>query len=144
MKKILFLLVIFSAFLMGCDAVTPFVSPIVSGVVIWSEGKAIKYYESSPKVTYLAVRRVCTELGYKIIKDEVKKDIYYIVAGNNDRFKIYITPVEQNIVSVGIRVNFLGDKPYAEMFYSKLDTELEIIYFDQGKPAYTKLPTNLD
>ena len=45
--------------------------------------------------------------------------------------------MEDNIVSVTIRVNILGDKPYAELFYEKLDTEMEVIHFEEGLPAYT-------
>ena len=145
MKKFYFVAVFcfLSLFFAGCDPITPFISPIVSGVIVWSEGKATKYYESSPKITYLAVKRVCKDLSYKLILDVAKKDTYQIVAGNNDRFKIYITPVEANIVSVVIRVNILGDKPYAEMFYTKLDTELEIVHFDKGKPAYSEITDKL-
>ena len=63
-----------------------------------------------------------------------------MIAGENDRFKISIKHVEPEISLLKIRVNFMGDKPYAELFYKKVDDNLNGIEFDpQGRPTRRSL-----
>lgn len=125
-------------FLAGCGAEI-LIAPIVSGVIAWSEGEATKYYDADSKTLYHATKRVCKELEYTIIRDdEPQNGEYYLIAGENNRFKISITEVQKNISSVKIRIDFMGDKPYAELFYKHLDTEIKIIHFDpEGNPTNT-------
>lgn len=135
--KNIFILVFCLFFLTGCGAEI-LIAPIVSGVIAWKEGEATKYYDQDSKVLYHAVKRVCQKLNYPITRnDEPKNNKYYLIAGENDRFKITITPAQTDISSVKIRVNFLGDKPYAELFYQHLDEQVKIIDFDpNGKPSH--------
>jgi hypothetical protein len=60
-------------------------------------------------------------------------------------FKIEIKKVQSNITEVKIRVNFLGDKPYAELIYKKIDSNLDVINFDvEGKPTKFTEKINLN
>ena len=131
MKKIFMFLACCFMFV-ACDTGTIFVSPIVSGVLAWKNGEATKYYESDTQTLYYACKRVCEDLNYKITKDTIlKHKKHYLVAGENDRFKITISPAQKNISSVKIRINIMGDKPYAELFYKNLDDEVKIINFNR-------------
>ena len=137
MKKLLFFASLFLLFLAGCTAIPNLASPIVSGVVMWYEGEAHKYYNEEAHTVYRAVKTSVKELDHVIVKDEQTKDGgYYIVAGDTDRFKITIRPVKPHITDVQIRINFMGDKPYAELIYRQVDSNTNTIDFDdQGRPT---------
>jgi hypothetical protein len=149
MKKLAYILLLVTIFpFVGCEAI-PFVSPIVTGVVKWIEGEAHKYYDNETDVLYRATKRSLRELDIPITTDEPGADGYYhIVAGGEDRFNIRIRRVQKGISEVKIRVNFMGDKPYAEMIYSRIDTSLDRIDFDNGIPSRNrgkkKLFSNLE
>jgi len=137
MKKILLVLAFLGFFTIGgCGPIDP-VSPIVSGVVMWIEGEAHKYYSNDSATVYRAVKRACAELNYEISRDDPPEEgDYYLLAGSKDRFKINIREVEQDITKLSVRVNFMGDKPYAELLYKKVDAELSTIEFDSnGNPV---------
>jgi hypothetical protein len=125
-------------FFVGCGAEI-LIAPIVSGIVMWSEGEATKYYDTDSKTLYHASKRVCKELEYTITRDDDPKNgQYYLIAGENNRFKITITEAQNDISSVKIRIDFMGDKPYAELFYKHLDEEISVINFDpEGNPTNT-------
>lgn len=137
MQKFLAILALFSVFtLAGCDFVSPFVSPIVSGVIYWKQGEAFKYYEFDVDTTYRATKRAVGDMELPITVDETTDGGYRIVADSNDRFKILVERAENNITVVRIRVNTFGDKPYAELIYEKVDINLGVIEYDQeGKPV---------
>lgn len=136
MKK----LILFLCFLVSGCAVAPFVvSPIITGVIMWKQGEAKKYYNDELKTIYRSVKHALNDLDYKILIDEEVKDGYYLVSGERDRFKIKIKSVKSKITEVSIRINFMGDKPYAELLYSHIDANTNTIYFDdKGRPV--KLP----
>ncbi len=136
MKKLAYILFLVTIFpFVGCEAV-PFVGPIVTGVVMWVEGEAHKYYNNDTDVLYRATKRSLRELNIPITKDRPGNNgNYHIVAGDEDRFSINIRRAKQGISEVKIRVNFMGDKPYAEMIYSRIDTSLDRIDFDNGIPS---------
>jgi hypothetical protein len=141
MKKlahILILLAIFP-FFAGCEAL-PFVGPIVTGVAMWMDGEAHKYYDNEPDVLYRATKRALRDLNIPITSDEPGEDeTYSIVAGDEDRFSINIRRAKEGIGEVKIRVNFMGDKPYAELIYSRIDDTLDRIDFDNdGVPTQKK------
>ena len=134
MKK-LPLSLFFLVMLIGCGPEL-LISPIINGVVYWMEGEAHKYYAHDPDAIYRATKRACLDLQHSIETDETEGNNYYILAGGNDRFKIKIRQVENGITEVKIRVNFMGDKPYAELIYKKIDYQLSIIEFDEyGRPT---------
>lgn len=138
MKK---LLIFLTLLISGC-AVAPFIaSPIVTGVVMWYEGEAHKYYNEEARTLYRATKIALKDLDYPITKDEPNKDGgYYIVAGDKDRFKIVIRQVKHHITEVKVRINFMGDKPYAELLYRQIDLNTNSIEFDdEGKPTKNKL-----
>ena len=140
MKKLLTIL-IFSIFLsplmIGCEAV-PFISPIVTGVIMWVEGEAHKFYPYDADVVYRASKRALEDMGMEINKDEVKNNGgYYLNAGKEDRFKINVDNAKEDISELRLRINTMGDKDYAELFYSKVDDQLSTIRFNEnGEPMF--------
>lgn len=139
MKKVASWLIFLSVFITGCG-VTPFiVSPIVTGAIIWKQGEAHKYYNEEAKVLYRATKASLKELDHPISVDQVNGDGYYIVAGDKDKFKIKIRSVKPHIGEVAVRINFMGDKPYADLLYSQIDANTNTInYDDEGKPTKNK------
>lgn len=135
MKKLLLVLMLCLP-LIGCQIV-PFVGPIVTGVIMWREGEAHKFYYEEPSTLYRSAKLAINELGYPIIKDEIQRNgNYYIVAGDDDKFKIIIRKIKPHIGEVKMRVNFMGNKPYAELVYKHIDNNLNTIDFDdQGHPT---------
>lgn len=138
MKKLLLILAFLGFFTVsGCGPIDP-IGPIISGVVMWVEGEAHKYYANDAATIYRAVKRACDELNYEISRDDPPNadGDYYLVAGNNDRFKIKIQNVEADIAKLSVRVNFMGDKPYAELLYKKVDDQISTIEFGpNGEPV---------
>lgn len=136
MKK---LLIIFTFLFFGCTTAPFIASPIVTGVVMWYEGEAHKYYNEEVRTMYRATKIALKELNHPITKDESYKDGFYIVTGDKDQFKIVLRQVKPHITEVKVRVNFLGDKPYAELLYSQIDLNTNSIEFDnQGVPTKNK------
>lgn len=135
MKKLITFFLFMFAFT-GCVGPEIFIAPIVSGVIAWSEGEAHKYYNYNSDTIYRVAKATLSEMELEISKNEILENSnYYIVAGNNDKFKITITPYENQISRLSIRVNFMGDKPYAELFYKKLDENISTINFKNGIPV---------
>lgn len=134
MKKIL-IIFLFAITLAGCGPEI-FIAPIVSGVIAWSEGEAHVYYNYNSKTIYRVTKSTLSEMGIEIIKDETSEnENYYIIAGKNDKFKITIQPYEKEISKLSIRVNLMGDKPYAELLYKKLEENIATINFRDGNPV---------
>ena len=135
MKKFTFLLVIL-LLITGCQAVNPFslASPIITGIIKWQEGEATKYYDGNLETVYKSVILTLKEMNLSINKNELSNNGYYILAGKNNQFKIKIKEEQPNIIKVSIRVNFMGDKPLAELVYKHIDKNLDIIEFDKGQP----------
>lgn len=143
MKKV----VIFLCFLFSGCAVAPFIQgPLVTGIIMWKQGEAHKYYHENCKIMYRSTKNALKDLNHKIVTDQTLKDGYRIVAGDKDKFKIFIRQVKPNITEVCVRINFMGDKPYADLLYAQIDANTNVInYDDKGMP--TKLTTksiNLD
>jgi len=138
MKKftLIFALLLAIVVLPGCTAVNPFnlASPIITGVVMWKEGEAHKYYNEELPTMHRSVKSALKELNLPVTKEEPVKDGFYIVAGDQDRFKIYVLTVKPHITKVNIRVNFMGDRPYAELVYRTTDSYVDTIEFEKGRP----------
>lgn len=133
MKKLLAILLILG-FLVGCGPIDP-ISPIVTGVVMWKEGEAHKYYPYEAGIVYRASKRALEDMEININKDEPEEGKYYINAGKEDRLKINIADAKKDISKLSVRINFMGDKPYAELFYQKVDEELSTVRFGpDGRP----------
>ena len=120
----------------GCLA-PDVISPIVQAYVKWKEGEAFKYYNWDVRTVYNATKRALDDLGYEVTTDEPYGEGYYIIAGNGDQFKIWIELKDNNTCALRIRVNFMGDKPYAEMIYRNVDNQISVI---EWKRLNNKLP----
>lgn len=117
----------------GCErkaAIDP-ISPIINFYLAWKDGEAAAYYNCDEQSAYNAVKRALVDLKYNVASDEATSYGHYIAAGNSNKFKIKITRVETNITKISIRINFMGDKPYAELIYSKIEPQLNVIVFKQ-------------
>src|ERR1700744_2644215 len=118
----------------GCASIGLLVSPIVTGVVYWVGAEAHKYYENEPDIIYRATKHVLTELDIPIKSEHFDKEHYKIVAGNlgiaKNRFEFDIERADKKITKLSIRIDYIGDKPLAELIYSKIDEQLNIIQFD--------------
>lgn len=122
-------------FLLGCAGAAA-VGPIITGYITWKNGEAHKYYEYSPEITYKSTKKALNYLKIPIEKVDEKEKEVYLVAGNKNRFKIKIVEVDPNISRLSIRINFMGDKPYAELIYKNVDDFLGEITFDKdGNPV---------
>lgn len=142
MKKLayIWLFVLFFPVVVGCEVV-PFVQPIVDGYILWKEGEASKYYNNDTDVLYRAVKHSLNDMHIAITRDRHASDgDYRIIAGDEDRFQINIRKASPVISEVKIRINFMGDKTYAEMIYTKIDTHLDRIEFKDGKPSQRRFP----
>lgn len=146
MKKLLILLCLFNIFLAGCAAAPFVLTPVVTGVVMWSEGEAHKYYNEEVGTIYRSTKKSLRELDLKITEEKATGNGgYYLVAGDKDRFTINIRQVKPHISEVSIRINFMGDKPYAELVYTQIDLNTNTIEFDdEGRPAKNKFLKRLD
>lgn len=142
MKKIVLWLYFLIIFVGGCSFASFIYGPIVTGVIMWKEGEGHKYYNEEIKNIYRATKNSLKDLNYEIISDEQTSYGYHIVAGGGDKFKIRIREAKPHIAEVKIRINFMGDKPYAELIYAQIDANTNTInYDDEGKP--TKLKNKL-
>jgi hypothetical protein len=131
--SLLFLLIIGIIFTAGCE-LAPFIGPAVNIYVAWAEGEAHAYYVTDGKTAYGAVKRALRELDYPITTDDDNGDgQYYLVADSRDRFKITVEQVEPYVTQISIRINFMGDKPYAELIYQKLEAELDVIDYTKHR-----------
>jgi hypothetical protein len=131
-KIIFFIIFIFS----GCE-VAPFVSPIVTGVVMWSEGEAHKYYPYNHEIIYRATKRTLEDMNMNITEENDKrKKGKKIIANNGEQFKINIDHIKEEISLLSVRIDFMGNKEYAELFYSKVDHQLSTIQFDENGIPY--------
>ncbi len=101
---------------------------------MWKEGEAHKYYNEEMPTMHRSVKSALKELNLPITKDEAVKDGFYIIAGDKDRFKIHIRTIRPHITKVSIRVNFMGDKDFAELVYRTTDSYVDTIEFDNGRP----------
>ncbi|MHA2043226.1 MAG: DUF3568 family protein [Candidatus Thorarchaeota archaeon] len=134
MKKLI-LSMIFLLFLSGCGPEL-IVGPAINFFLVWKNGEAHKCYRHSSETVYFAAKRSLREMDIPIIEDEQDEDPgFYFIAGKNDQFKVTIDEIEPLISRLSVRINFLGDTEYTELFYLKVDEELSTIEYDEnGRP----------
>lgn len=135
MKKLLIFL-FFLLCSMGCMASVA-VGPIVSGVMMWKNGEAIKYYEIDGVILQRAVvRTLKDDFKLSITKNTSENNQFLITAKNKDKVEVKIIKNKRNFTEVRVRVNLLGDEPYSELFFTKLEKQIYTIAFDKtGKPC---------
>lgn len=140
MKKIILILLVLVTF-SGCTAaLAPILGGagmIAEGYIIWKDGEATKYYNTDLETTYRAVKHAAVQLNLRVVTDkhDPSPNGYSLIVGEKDKFKVKVVPAKENITRVSIRINFMGDKPYAELFYKTIDDNLNIIHFQNGKPV---------
>lgn len=135
-KRFLTFFSIIAILISGCAAdLGLIVSPITSGIVYWINGEAHKYYKNDIDTVYRSANRVLVEMEQRISYEETKPGKKYkIIAGNNNRFAIRIDKIDKDICRMNIRINYIGDKPFAELIYKEIDKQLDVLEFkDNGK-----------
>lgn len=114
--------------------------------VTWKNGEAFKYYPYNKEIMSRAVQRAFNRMQLTvvgviptsdggctfIVKWWDKTTGYGIVAGNNNQFNTNIEQKEQNVCLVRVRVDFWGDREYAELLYKYIDEEVNTIEFTSG------------
>lgn len=142
MKNFSLMMLFLCIFFGGCAAAPFVITPIVTGVIYWKEGEARKYYAEDSFVLHRAAVLALQQLDQPITSDVKNTDLSYsITGGDSHKVKISIKAVRKHISEVRIRVNFMGDKPFAEMLYKQIDANTSTIEYDaDGYP--TKLKKN--
>lgn len=136
MKKNSIFLYLYLLFFVGCATAPIFIDPIVTGIIMWKDGEAHKYYNEKPIIMYRSTQTALRELGYNISESQATQDGYYILAEGEDKFKISIYQVKNDITNVKIRINLMGNKSFAELIYHQIDANTNTINFDdEGKPT---------
>lgn len=130
MLQKIFKIVILSALVLntGCSNFNP-VTPIITLGIFWYQGEAQKYYATEQQALIEATKKVLEEFKLPIITEESKDNVFYIKAGDDDKFKIKISDVRENVSKLSIRVNTFGDKPYAEMIFRHVDKQPNVQQF---------------
>ena len=126
---------IFFSFISGCQFI-PLFTPIITGIIIWKDGQAHKYYDLDKDIMYRSVKYSLQDLGFKITKAQKSKKGYTIYAENNDKFSVQVDEIKKEVTDVSVRVNTFGNKSYVELLYKKIDENLDTIKFDiKGMPV---------
>ena len=138
MKKILFCCILL--IIVGCRSFSPFSAPIKNdSSPVWVNEEATKYYKSELNNTYCATKRTCVALEYSISREKSNNKMHYLMVRIKERFKIRITSISPETTEVKIKINNIEDKSYVELFYERLNKEIEIIHFDDhGLPTDSK------
>lgn len=130
MNRIVACLLLSLAFVTGCQYLSP-IGPIISIGVMWLSGEGQKYYNAEQTVILEAVKKVAADMDFVVADVETKDNTIYVKIDDkagldrkyngNNRFNIRITRIQHNVTKLAIRLNFWGDKPYAELFFDKVD-----------------------
>jgi hypothetical protein len=160
-------LIFFLLSVAGCAA-TALVAPVAGGISVaydlyvkWKDGEATKYYHYNTAVVHRALSMALHDLGIPVSSDSAGIDQkpeaprrffhkkqgttkgFRILAGNNNKFKVKIEPVETDISRLKVRIDFWGDKPYVEALYQKVDEYLNVVTFGpDGKPTLNEQRPN--
>ena len=129
----------------GCSNINP-VGPIVTLGIFWYQGEAQKYYATEQSALLEATKNVLNKLKLPIESEVVDGNLIVIKAGDDDKFKIKIADVRENISKLSIRVNTFGDKPYAELIFRHVDSQPNIQQFaslNELNQAMEKQPRRL-
>ena len=142
MKKIIVILMLLFPMITGCSSIitlitNPLIDSGVQAYLTWKDGEATAYYACDSNTAYNAIKAVLFDLHYTIESDKPDaKGSYVIMAKSHNTFKITIHKTEDYVTAIKIRVDTMGDKPYAEMIYKKLERQLDVIDFTQRKARW--------
>ncbi len=112
----------------GCQFFNP-IAPIVQLGIYWKEGEATKYYAVNQDELATATKKALAKFTLPIISESEKDRTISIKAGDDDKFKIKVIAVRDNVSKLCIRVNTFGDRPYAELLYRFIDEQPEVKQF---------------
>lgn len=106
--------------LSGCEMFNP-IGPIIQIGIMWKQGEATKYYNTDQATLLKATKDALTELDLPVTREEADGHTVYLRAGTDDRFKVKVTHVNNKVSKLSIRVNVMGDKPFAELVFRHVD-----------------------
>jgi hypothetical protein len=108
----------------GCEFINP-IGPITSIGIMWFEGEASKYYNTDQATTLKALKQALKELELTVTEERVdgKTTHVYVKEKGADKFHCKVIYVKPHTTKVYIRVNVMGDKPYAELVYRHIDSQ---------------------
>lgn len=133
-KKQIFLSVFVFFLVNGCSFLF-LASPIITGIIMWKQGEAKKYYEEDYKIVYRSIKRTLQKYNLTVIRQQNYNHESVIVAGNGNRFKIKVYKESDRHVCVSIRINVFGDKELAELIYKSIDDYIYVVEYDSnGNP----------
>jgi hypothetical protein len=134
--------VFFVVFIIGCGA-NLFIGGLVNGAIdfylVWKDGEAHKCYDYDVFIIRNSVIMALEEMKIPITELGDNK----IIAGEKERFKIKIEKIQSNITKLSVRINFMGDKPYAELLYQLVDDHLNTIDFQKPIPQLSPVPKQI-
>lgn len=114
----------------GCAAFSPLllISPAVEGYIMWKDGEGVRYYNREGYEVYQALKIVLHNLSQKVTQDDIKAqgNFYLVSKSSKHSFKINVVGADTGVTALKIRIDFMGDKPYAELIYKNLDVQLGI------------------
>ncbi len=139
MWKRLLILIALLLPLAGCGPFNP-VDPLINIGIMWFEGEAVKYYNTDEATLERALKGALKELDLAVTKEERKGDTFYVTAGDKARFHIKLTTVRFTTTKLSIRVNVMGDKPYAEMVYRHVDAQPGVKQYVTAEHLWRDLP----
>ena len=132
---------IFWIFFSGCQFIGV-ISPVITGIIIWKDGRAYKYYDIDEVVVCRAVKRSCKELGLQLVEDKPSRHGRYMLYYGRDSLSFYVKGIKGGVTETSLRVNSFGNKPYCEMIFDKIDSSLSFVEYDSaGKPTMLADPS---
>lgn len=111
----------------GCEMINPFaiIGPAVQGYIYWREGEARKYYKNSPEEVFSAIKlTVLNDLKHEIVTEQRINGYEMLTKSQNHKFLIRVEQTDPMVSVCKIRIDFMGDKPYAELLYRSMDKYL--------------------
>ena len=139
MKKIV-LPLLFVAILSGCSFVG-LLSPIVTGVVIWKEGRAHKYYDLDMDVVHRSVRNTIRDMNMTLAYDAKVRGGWDICGRSGDSFYFSVRSARSGMCDLSLRVNTFGNKSLSEAVIKKVDDNVSVVNFDDlGRPVKSTDP----
>jgi hypothetical protein len=104
------------------------VGPIIQAYVVWKDGEGTKYYKREGYEVYQGLKIVLHNLEQKVTQDDIKTpgNFYLLTKSSKHSFKINVVQADKGVTALKIRIDFMGDRPYAELIYKTLDEQLGI------------------
>ena len=119
-----------TSFYVGCGPISPFMAiPIaVDAYLYWKDGEARKFYTGEAEYVQRQVLASVKFYEHTVESNTKNEDGSFSIVTNsqNHKFKWNISQHDPKVVLVKCRIDFLGDKPYVELLYKKLDEKMGV------------------